>query len=80
MYGRPGFILIHHRILLGDTTILHHRKCDRAVKLTDPRSAHLAWPSHWFRCIRLARHVNAAQACRYGVARAGADERGCVPP
>jgi transposase len=36
MYGRAGFGLLRHRILLGLPTERHHRKCDRAEDLTDP--------------------------------------------
>jgi hypothetical protein len=33
VYGRAGFALLRHRILLGWH---HHRKCARAARLTDP--------------------------------------------
>jgi transposase len=36
MYGRAGFALLRHRILLGLTTLRHHRKCARAVEITVP--------------------------------------------
>jgi transposase len=38
MYGRAGFTLLRHRILLGLTTRRHHRKCARAVEITVPNS------------------------------------------
>ena len=36
MYGRAGFTLLRHRILLGLATDGHHRKCDRAFRSTVP--------------------------------------------
>ena len=38
MYGRAGFTLLRHQSSSDENTIRYHRKCDRAVKLTDPPS------------------------------------------
>jgi hypothetical protein len=36
MYGRAGFRLLRHRILLQWLTLSYHRKSDRAERWTDP--------------------------------------------